>query len=77
MLEVIIHGDSEFELYNDNWSPEDRRNALAYLKAVERSSLYLKRSRSQATREKGRYCVWCRYGSAMYQTARVTEDRCG
>jgi hypothetical protein len=35
MLEVIIHGDSEFELYNVNWSPEDRRNALAYLKAVE------------------------------------------
>ena len=54
MCEVIIYGNSEFEAYNDAWSPEDKRNALAYLKALEsfefvyvlislqRSLLYLK-----------------------------------
>ena len=35
MCEVIIYGNSEFEAYNDAWSPEDKRNALAYLKALE------------------------------------------
>ena len=54
MLEVIIYGNSEFETYNDNWTPEDKRNALAHPKALEsfefiyilitlqRSLLYLK-----------------------------------
>ena len=55
MCEVIIYGNSEFDAYNDGWSPEDKRNcALAYLKALEsfeflcvliflqRSLLYLK-----------------------------------
>ena len=31
----IIYGNSEFDAYNDGWSPEDKRNALAYLKALE------------------------------------------
>ena len=46
--------EGEFDAYNDGWSPEDKRNALAYLKALEsfefvyvlislqRSLLYLK-----------------------------------
>ena len=54
MCEVIIYGNSDFEAYNDAWLPEDKRNALAYLKALEsfefvyvlfalqRSLLYLK-----------------------------------
>ena len=50
MCEVILYGDPNFPLYNNNWSPEDKRNALAYLKALEsfytvvtlsRSLLYL------------------------------------
>ena len=36
MCEVIIYGNSEFDAYNDSWSPEDKRNyALPYLKALE------------------------------------------
>ena len=35
MCEVIVYGDSEFELYNDNWTAEDKRNAMAHLKALE------------------------------------------
>ena len=54
MCEVIIYGNSDFEAYNDAWLSEDKRNALAYLKAIEsfefvyvliclqRSLLYLK-----------------------------------
>ena len=54
MCGVILYGDPGFPLYNDNWSPEGKRNALAYLKALEsfefiytmmtlsRSLLYLK-----------------------------------
>ena len=54
MCKVIVYGNSEFETYNDRWSPEDKRNALAHLKALEsfefiyvlitlqRSLLYLK-----------------------------------
>ena len=53
MLEIILRGGSEFEMYDDGWSPEDKRNALAHLKAIEsfefiyiinlqRSLLYLK-----------------------------------
>ena len=54
MCEVILYGDPDFPCYNDNWSPEDKKNALAYLKALEsfefiytmvtlsRSLLYLK-----------------------------------
>ena len=35
MCEVIIYGNSEYEMYNDGWTPEDKRNALAHLKALE------------------------------------------
>lgn len=35
MLEVIVNGDSEFQMYNDGWTPEDKRNALAHLKEIE------------------------------------------
>ena len=35
MLEVIVNGNSEFQMYNDGWSPDDKRNALAHLKAIE------------------------------------------
>ena len=34
MLQVIVNGNSEFQMY-DGWSPEDKRNALAHLKAIE------------------------------------------
>ena len=54
MLEIIINGSSEFQMYNDGWTPEDKLNVLAHLKAIEsfefmyvistlqRSFLYLK-----------------------------------
>ena len=54
MCEVILYGDPDFPCYNDNWSPEIKKNTLAYLKALEsfefiytmvtlsRSLLYLK-----------------------------------
>ena len=35
MCEVIIYGDSEYEKYNEGWSAEDKRNALAHLKALK------------------------------------------
>ena len=35
MLEIIINGNSEFQMYNDGWTPEDKRNVLAHLKAIE------------------------------------------
>jgi len=36
MCEVILYGDSDFPLYNDgSWTPEDKRNALAHMKALE------------------------------------------
>ena len=54
MCEVIIYGDSEYELYNEGWSVEDKRNAQAHLNALtsfefvytlvtlQRSLMYLK-----------------------------------
>ena len=35
MCEVIIFGDDDFELFNDNWSADDKKNAMAYLKTLE------------------------------------------
>ena len=35
MCEVIIYGDTDFELYNGNWSADDKRNAMVYLKTLE------------------------------------------
>ena len=35
MLEVILYGSSEYEMYNDNWKPDDKKHALAHLKALE------------------------------------------
>ena len=35
MCEVIIYGDTDFELYNGNWSADDKRNAMAYHKTLE------------------------------------------
>ena len=35
MCEVIIYGDDNFELFNDNWAADDKRNAMAYLKILE------------------------------------------
>ena len=32
MLEVIVNGNIEVQMYNDGWSPDDKRNALAHLK---------------------------------------------
>ena len=31
MCEVIIYGNSEYEMYNEGWSVEDKRNAQAHL----------------------------------------------
>ena len=35
MCEVIIYGDDNFELFNDNWAADDKRNAMAYLKILK------------------------------------------
>ena len=36
MCEVVFYGDSDFPLYSDgSWSPENKRNALAHMKALE------------------------------------------
>ena len=35
MCEVILHGDAQLQMYNDGWSAEDKKNALAYLKILE------------------------------------------
>ena len=35
MCEVIIFGDDNFELFNDNWPADDKKNAMAYLKVLE------------------------------------------
>ena len=35
MCEVILYGDTSFEMYNDGWTADDKRNALAYLKILE------------------------------------------
>ena len=36
LCEVILHRYYDFPLYNDgSWSPEDKKNALAYMKALE------------------------------------------
>ena len=35
MCEVIIYGNDNFELFNDNWTADDKRNAMAYLKILE------------------------------------------
>ena len=32
MCEIILNGDHDFPQYDDNWSAEDKRNVLAYLK---------------------------------------------
>ena len=54
MCEVIIFGNSEYEMYNEGWSGEDKRNAQAHLNALlsfefvytlvalQRSLMYLK-----------------------------------
>lgn len=39
MCEVIIYGNSEYELYNEGWSVEDKRNAQAHLNALLSLSL--------------------------------------
>ena len=35
MCEIVVHGDTEYEMYNDGWTAEDKRNTLAHLKALE------------------------------------------
>ena len=35
MCEVILYGDPDYPVYNDNWPAQDKKNALAYLKALE------------------------------------------
>jgi hypothetical protein len=35
MCEVIIHGDSQYERFNDGWTPEDKRNALVHWKVLK------------------------------------------
>lgn len=54
MCEVIVYGNSEYELYNEGWSVDNKRNAQAHLNmllsfefvytlvALQRSLLYLK-----------------------------------
>ncbi len=35
LCEVVLYGNSEFSSFNDSWSAEDKKNALAHLKALE------------------------------------------
>ena len=35
MCEVILYGDPDYSLYNDNWPAEHKNNSLAYLKFLE------------------------------------------
>ena len=35
MFEVKLYGSSDFPLFNDGWSSEDKQNALAYMKKLE------------------------------------------
>ncbi len=35
LCEVVLYGNSEFSSFNDSWSVEDKKNALAHLKALE------------------------------------------
>ena len=56
ICEVILYGSSDFPLFNDGWSSEDKQNALVYMKKLEsfefvysmetlsRSLLYLKQA---------------------------------
>ena len=66
MCEVIIFGDDNFELFNDNWSADDKK-AMAYLKTLETFEfifclvtllhcLYYLR---ETTRQKPGHCFWC------------------
>ena len=32
---IILYGSREFDTFNDKWSPENKRNVLAHLKALE------------------------------------------
>ena len=35
LCEIILYGDPDIPLYKGKWLPEDKKNALAYLKALE------------------------------------------
>ena len=39
MFEVLLYGSSNFPLYSDGWSSEDKQNELAYLKKLESLNL--------------------------------------
>ena len=82
-LQVILYGSSEYEMYNDNWKPDDKKNALAHLKALESieyvyalpSPLYnslspvCERSCCQGTRQGRRYFLWdCCDSTKLYTT---------
>ena len=34
-VQIIIYGGNDFPQYNDGWTAEDKKNALAHLKCVE------------------------------------------
>ena len=40
MCEVILYGDPDCSLYNDNWPAEHKKNALAYLKFLDSFELF-------------------------------------
>ncbi|SMN12515.1 hypothetical protein SPBRAN_1297 [uncultured Candidatus Thioglobus sp.] len=35
MCEVILYGDNTFPMFNSGWTAEDKKNALAHMKALE------------------------------------------
>ena len=35
MCQVILYGDPDYSIYNDNWPAEHKKIALAYLKFLE------------------------------------------
>ena len=69
VCEIILYGDSTYPMFNDGWTAEDKRNSLAYLKALEsfeflycmvtlhRSLLYLKGASVKLKENNKIYCM--------------------
>ena len=89
MCEVIVYGDSEYEMYNEGWSVEDKRNTQAHLnalKSLEFIYIYLgyptafssisEGSCGEITRTEPRYCVWGCPDCPVFQRNTKPERQC-